>query len=108
MLVFSVMTEKHVRGELLVFVAAPKNQNGDAMEPSSVKLYLNYKHADGTVTTDAPLDMAAETSGVFSSMFDTASCEPGPLFWSIRTASPASAADGKITIIANAANPEPP
>jgi hypothetical protein len=101
------MTDKHVRGELLVFVAAPKDQNGEAIEPTSIKLYLNYKHADGTTSTDAPVTMEQETTGVFSSMFDTASCEPGPLFWSIRTASPASAADGKVTIVANAANPDP-
>lgn len=91
-----------------MFVAAPKDQNGEAMAPTSVRLYLNYKHADGTTSTDAALDMEEETTGVFSSMFNTASCEPGPLFWSIRTAAPASAADGKITIIANAANPDPP
>jgi hypothetical protein len=103
------MTEKHIRGELLVFAAAPKDENGAAVSPALVQLYLNYKHADDTTSTDIPINMDedATTSGLFSAIFDTKVCEPGPLFWSIRTISPPAAADGKITIIANAANPDP-
>jgi hypothetical protein len=104
------MTEKHIRGELLVFLAEPKDQSGAGVSPALVQLYLNYKHADETTSTDTPIEMAedATSSGLFAAEFDTKVCEPGPLFWSIRTTSPPAAMDGKIQIIANAANPDLP
>ncbi len=101
------MTDKHVRGELLVFHATPMDDDENSVMPATVKLYLNYKHADGTTTTDAPIDMSQATGGTYETAFDTKVCEPAPLFWSIRTTAPPAAADGKIQIIANNANPDP-
>lgn len=102
------MAEKHIRGELLVFGATPKDEAGVSVTPSTVKLYLNYKHIDATTAvTDDPITMEQDTGGHYTAQFDTKVCEAGALFWSIRTTSPAAAQDGKITIVANAANPDP-
>lgn len=100
------MTTKYVRGQLLVFTATPLDAAGAPMSPASVKLYLNYIHAaDGTASTDSAVDMELQTDGSYMAEFDTGDIEPGPVFASIRTESPASAADLKFTITANAANP---
>lgn len=102
------MAEKHFRGELLVFGATPTDENSNSVAPSSVKLYLNYKHsATADATTDTPIDMDQDTGGHYEAEFDTRVCFPGALFWSIRTTGPASAVDGKIMIVANPANPDP-
>jgi hypothetical protein len=92
---------------MLIFVAAPKDELGNSVTPATIKLYLNYKHADGTITTDAPINMISVTSGVYEVAFDSKVCEPSTLFWSIRTVNPPSAQDGKISIVANSANPDP-
>lgn len=92
-----------------MFVAAPKDENGNAVAPSEIKLYLNYKHEGFTSpSTDAAIDMESVTSSDnYEAQFDSKVCMPGTLFWSIRTTGPAAAADGKITIVANLANPDP-
>ena len=57
------MAEKHIRGELLVFGATPTDEDGNSVAPTTVKLYLNYKHSDGTTSTDAPITMVQDTGG---------------------------------------------
>lgn len=101
------MTEKVVRGQLLVFTSTPKDADGNATSPTSMRLYLNYAHADGVTSTDAPIDMDAQTDGSYRAEFDTAVAEPGAAFASIRAEAPPAADDIKFTIIANAANPDP-
>lgn len=101
------MADKHIRGELLVFRATPKDEDGNTVTPSTIKVYLNYKHSDGTTSTDPAINMDPDTLGQYVAEFDSKVAEPGALFWSIRTTVPASAQDGKITLVANAANPEP-
>jgi hypothetical protein len=51
--------------------------------------------------------MEKSDDGSFHASFDTKVCEPGPLFASVRTESPSAGFDTKVTIIANAANPDP-
>lgn len=101
------MTDKIVRGQMLTFTAAPKDAAGNLIVPASVSLYINYKHDDDTTSTDAPIAMTQLTDGSYFAEFDTEVCLPGALFWSIRCSDPAAAGDGKLTIIANAANPAP-
>lgn len=101
------MTEKIVRGTYLTFSSTPKDADGNVVEPDSVKLYLNYVHADETTSTDPPIEMAIQTDGSFHASFDTEVCEPGPFFASIRAENPAAAEDIKLTITANPANPDP-
>jgi hypothetical protein len=101
------MAEKHIRGEMLIFAASPKDELGNSVTPATIRLYLNYKHANGTISTDSPIDMTLITAGMYETAFDSKVCEPSTLFWSIRTVSPSSAQDGKISIVANAANPDP-
>ena len=102
------MTDKIVRGNLLVFTSTPRDAAGAITSPDSVNLYLNYKHADGTTSTDAPLAMDANTDGTWTAEFDTKVCEaPTTLFASIRAVNPSGADDIKINIIANTANPDP-
>ena len=102
------MTEKVVRGQLLVFTSTPRDADGSITTPTSLRLYLNYVHADGTTSTDPPIDMDPQTDGSFSASFDTKDAEPGAAFASIRAEAPPAADDIKFTIIANAANPDPP
>jgi hypothetical protein len=74
--------------------------------PASMSLYLNYPHAaDGLTYTDAPLAMDLQDNGAIKASFDTKVCEPGTVFASMRGSDPSSAADLKITITANPANP---
>ncbi len=102
------MTEKVVRGQLLVFTSTPLDADGAATTPTSLRLYLNYVHADGTTSTDPAIDMDPQTDGTYRAQFDTKDAEPGAAFASIRAEGPPAADDIKFTIIANAANPDPP
>lgn len=101
------MTDKIVRGALLVFTSRPKDVDGQPVEPGTVRLYLNYVHADETTSTDPPIDMELQTDGSYRAEFDTSVAEPGPVFASIRTTLPSAADDIKFTLTANVANPDP-
>lgn len=102
------MTIKVVRGQVIVFESHPKDHDGNPVTPSSMHLYLNYKHADGTTTTDPPIDMEMQTDGqTWLGSFDTQTAEDGPAFASIRSIAPGGAEDFKFTITANIANPDP-
>ncbi len=101
------MAEKIVRGQMLIFTSTPKDVNGNPVVPGSMKLYLNYPHADGTTSTDPPIDMDPQTDGSYTAEFDTKVAEPGAAFVSVRAEGPPAADDIKFSIIANAANPDP-
>jgi hypothetical protein len=101
------MTAKVVRGQLLVFNSTPKDADGNITTPTSMRLYLNYVHADGTISTDPPIDMDPQMNGSYRAEFDTKVCEPGAAFASIRAEAPPAADDIKLSIIANEANPDP-
>lgn len=100
-------TTKVIRGQLLVFTSVPQDADGNPVVPGTMQLYLNYVHADGITSTDAPIDMDPQTDGSFKAEFDTKDSEPGAAFASIRAEGPPAADDIKFTIIANAANPDP-
>lgn len=99
------MATKYVRGQLLVFTSAPIDATGAAIAPSTIKLYLNYIHANGITSTDTGIDMDEQSDGTYIAEFDTGNVRPGPVFASIRAENPTAAADLKFTITANAANP---
>lgn len=100
------MTTKVVRGQKLTFTAAPIDYTGAAVTPDSIKVYINYPHADGTTSTDEPIEMEYQTDGtVWLAEFDTSDSTPGAAFASIRATNPPGAEDLKFTITANAANP---
>ena len=98
---------KVVRGQLLVFNSTPKDADGNVTTPTSMKLWLNYVHADGTSFSDPPIDMDPQIDGRYRAEFDTKVCEPGAAFASIRAEAPPAADDFKFTIVANEANPDP-
>ncbi len=96
------------RGALITVRATLKDADGEPVTPSSVKLYLNYKHADGAVSTDEPIDMSLDSeSDKYVAEFDSAVALPGVLAGSIRTIDPPDAIDFKRKIVANPANPDP-
>lgn len=99
------MATKYVRGQLLTFTSTPVDATGAAIEPSTMRLYLNYIHADGVASTDDHIDMDLQSDGSYKAEFDTGTVKPGPVFASIRAENPTAAADLKFTITANAANP---
>lgn len=101
------MTDKIVRGNLLVFTSTPRDAAGLVTTPDSVSLYLDYVHANGIASVDPPLAMDPQTDGTWTAQFDTKVCEPGAFFASIRAVNPSGADDMKLQIIANAANPDP-
>ena len=102
------MTEKVVRGQLLVFTSTPLDADGNSTTPTSLRLYLNYVHPGQTVATSDPaIDMDPQTDGTYRAQFDTKDTEPGAAFASIRAEGPPAADDIKFTIIANNANPDP-
>jgi hypothetical protein len=99
------MTTKVFRGHLLVFTSTPKDDDGNPVTPSSIKLYLNYPHTNGVTSTDEPIDMLMQTDGKWKADFDTADTKPGAAFASLRASNPPGAEDIKFTIVANPANP---
>jgi hypothetical protein len=99
------MTTKVFRGQLLVFTSTPKDDDGNPVSPSSIQLYLNYPHSDGTTSTDEPIEMQVQTDGTWKADFDTADTKPGAAFASLRAFNPPGAEDIKFTIVANPANP---
>ena len=101
------MTQKIFRGTVMTFTSEPRDGGGAIISPASVKMYVNYKHSDGTISTDAPTDMDEVTDGTFEAEFNTNVCMPGTLFVSVRSTNPGAAEDLKFNIIANAANPAP-
>lgn len=101
------MAEKIVRGQVITFSATPKDSDGNLVTPGTIRLYVNYIHADGTRSTDDPTDMDPDTEGSYSATFDTAQAKAGTASASVRTTSPGAAADFKFTITAEPANPNP-
>ena len=95
-----------IRGDLLTVRAAPVDAAGAAVAPASIKLYLNYKHADGTTSTDAGITMTLDVDQ-YVAEWDSKDSLPGVLFGSIRAVDPPAAHDFKMKIKANAANPAP-
>ncbi len=101
------MTLKVVRGQLLTFIAEPKDYLGSAVTPDTLVLYVNYPHGpDGETSTDT-ISMDPHSDGTWTAEFDTSDSEPGAAFVSLRATNPTGAEDLKFTIVANAANPEP-
>ncbi len=100
------MATKVVRGQLMTFIATPKDYLDVSVTPASVTLHLNYPHANGTTTTDT-VAMVNQNDGTWKAEFDTGDAEPGALFVSLQAESPAAAEDIKYSIVANAANPDP-
>jgi len=80
---------------------------GHELSELAMRLYLNYRHSDGTAYTDPPLAMDPQVNGTWAATFDTAVCETGPAFASIRGHDPACADDLQFAIVANLANPAP-
>lgn len=101
------MVDKVTRGQVVTFMAAPTNYLGDDVSPDTIDLYLNYKHSDGTLSTDEPLSMFKQTDGNWVVEFDTSDVLPGVMFASFRATNPAGAEDLRIIVVANAANPNP-
>lgn len=101
------MAEKVVRGQKLVFRSTPTDEDGNSIAPSTMKLYLNYIHSDGTRSTDSAIDMTQTTGGVFEAEFDTRVCKAGLASAHVRSTNPAGGEDIKFTITAELANPDP-
>jgi hypothetical protein len=101
------MTDKIVRGNLLVFTSTPRDAAGNVTTPDSMSLYLEYVHANGVASVDPPLAMDPQTDQSWTAQFDTKVCKPGAFFASIRAVNPSGSDDMKLQIIANAANPDP-
>lgn len=102
------MVDKVVRGQKIIFRSTPRDENESSVQPATVKLYLNYVHANtGTASTDSPIDMDQSTDGVYEAEFDTKVADAGDAYASVRSTSPAGAEDIKFKIIANPANPDP-
>ncbi len=95
-----------VRGDLLTVRASPKDVDGAPVTPSEVVLYLNYKHDDGTTSTDDPLTMTLD-GDAYVVDWDSKVARPGVLFGSVRAVDPPAAYDFKKKILANSANPDP-
>lgn len=100
------MATKVVRGQVITFIAVPKDYLDVAVNPDSITLYLNYLHADGTASTDE-MEMVDQNDGTWAADFDTSSTLVGPLFCSLQATNPDAAEDLKFSIVANAANPAP-
>jgi hypothetical protein len=96
---------KVTRGQLITFMAAPTNYLDEPVVPSSIEIFLNYKHSDNTVSTDGPISMSMQTDGSWLAEFDTGDVKPGPLFASLRSSDPPGAQDFNLNVVANNANP---
>jgi hypothetical protein len=103
------MTTKVVRGQVITVEAHPHDHAGNPVAPAAMLLYLNYKHANGTVSTDPAIDMEMQPDGLtWLGSFDSAFAQPGAVFGSIRAELPGLATDFKLQIVSNEANPDLP
>lgn len=102
------MALKFTRGKLLTFLASPTNHAGASITPDTIKIYLHYKHSDGSTHVDDPIDMFMQTDGTWLAEFDTGEVVGPALFASMRSVNPPGAQDFNITIEANKANPLQP
>ncbi len=101
------MATKVVRGQTMTFIATPADALGNTVSPASVKLYINYPHADGTSSTETVV-MDQNTDGTWEADFDTSVSKPGALFVSVQAEGPSAAEDLKFSIVANSANLDAP
>ena len=97
------MATKVVRGQLMTFIATPKDYLDSIVTPASVTLYVTYPNSGGA-TSDETIVMEANSDGTWEAEFDTSVARPGALFVSIQAEGPSAAEDLKYSIVANAAN----
>ena len=98
-----MQVEVVTRGNIVKWTATPKDVDGNVTTPVSVTLYLADVNG---VAIGSPLPMV-NIAGAWSVEWDSSAMATTPLFWSIRAVSPSAAADGRIEITANPANPAP-
>jgi len=96
------------RGNEVLFTATPLDEDGVAVVPSTITLYLNYVSATGRSGTSIVMDMQS-TSGPWTAEWDTSAANPtaypGIVYYSVRAVSPSASEDGEFELDANPANP---
>lgn len=100
-------TQTIIRGTLIAFSTTFADANGTPVVPASATLYITYSRVDGTHAPPVQIVMT-QSAGVFSAQWDSSVSSGNPVYWSVRSATPAIADDGTIKLTANPANPPPP
>jgi hypothetical protein len=101
------MSDVIVRGNVIKVTVSPKDEAGNPVAPSSVKMYLTYTDSAGVIGTHGPISMSSDTAGTtWVAEFDTSVAQEGPIFGSIRATNPSAAVDFKRRLSANPANPD--
>lgn len=90
-----------VRGNIVQFTATPIDVNGNVVTPASMTVDIQYL-VNGVYTT-ATVTMT-DTANVWAGTWDSSVANAGLVFWSMRSVTPSSQADGQIMLTANIAN----
>ncbi len=96
------------RGNEILFTATPLDEDGNAVVPDTITLYLNHVTATGRTTISIDMDLSV-SGGPWTASWDTAAANPtaypGIVYYSVRAADPSASEDGEFELDANPANP---
>lgn len=93
------------RGATVVWPISFIDSNGVLVVPTTVMLYVSYKH-NGLRTTVTPA--ITPTGSTFTASWLSTPADPGRVDWHVRSINPEIANEGSFTVNANAANPATP
>jgi hypothetical protein len=97
----------YYRGSLIHFAATFTDANGAAVTPTSAKLKIKFKKADGTGADEVLLDWTNAGGGNWTKTWNSSVAQPGVVKWSTLATDGTEtiAQDGSFTLSANSANP---
>jgi hypothetical protein len=94
-----------IRGNKITFRTTFFDVDGIAANPNSATIHIRYPLGKQYVAA-APITLTAN-GFIWSGTWESSVSDSGKVSWSVRSAGPAIAEDGFITLTANPANPEP-
>lgn len=90
------------RGSVVEWTVTFLDADGNAVEPESAELKVNFLNSDDERET-VEIDMASTTAGWFAE-WDSGDALEARVYWSVKSTNPASAKDGVFALKANLAN----
>lgn len=95
----------HVRGNEILFTAAPTDADGAPVVPGYVELQLSF--INGGSRQNEVYAMTDQSDGTFRYVWDSSIADAGRVHWAVRSIDPATAEEGKFNLAANLANQDP-
>lgn len=97
-----MILDEITRGNVVEFTVTFLDADGDAIDPDSAVLKVNFLNAEEERET-VSVDMSAVTGGWFAE-WDSSDALEARVYWSVKSTTPASAKDGAFKLVGNLAN----